>query len=192
MPKQSMRLDHQLWQLEAKVTFVAFNHLKEKSLILSRSWWRVLAEPRNSLWFLSVHTTQAHASQMSCRKVRRARDPPAEKVNWTKWSRREVYSTIGMPIQDCTNAQIGPNVLHERNKWWADSTSPQPETHWWAAPDKMPRVTRFAFVGNLSRRSRQAKIETFSGTWGCQTSFAASSRVTGSWEVRSWYAPRTA
>jgi hypothetical protein len=100
-----MGLDHQLWQLEAKVTFVAFNHLNEKSLILSRSWWRVLAEPRNNLWFLSVHTTQAHASQMSCKNDRRAREPPAEKVNWTKWSRREVYSTIGMPIHAYTKAQ---------------------------------------------------------------------------------------
>jgi hypothetical protein len=148
-----MGLDHQLWQLEAKVTFVTFNHLNEKRLILSSNWWRVLVEPWNNLWFLSVHTTQAHASQMSCIKERRAREPPAERVNWTKWSRREMYSTTGMSIHACTNAQRGPKVLNERNKWWADSTSLHPDTHKWAATGKS-RVIRFAFVGNLSRNRR--------------------------------------
>jgi hypothetical protein len=76
--KQSKGLDHQLWQLMANVTFVAFNLLKEKSLILSIIWEGVLALPRNNMWFFSVHTTQAHASQIRCKKERRAREPPAK------------------------------------------------------------------------------------------------------------------
>jgi hypothetical protein len=100
-----------------------------------------LAEPRSNLWFLSVHTTQTQASQMSCKKERRAREAPARKVNWTKWSRREVYSTSGMSIHECTNAQREPKVPHEMNKWYADSASPQPEIQKWAAVDKMPRAT---------------------------------------------------
>jgi hypothetical protein len=176
-PKQSKGLDHQLWQLEAKVTLVAFNHLKENSLILSNNWCVVHAEPRNNRWFLSVHTTQTQASQMSCRKERRAREPPAEYVNWTKWSRKEVYSISGMPIHERTNAQREPNVVQESNRWRADSASPQPETQRWAAVGKMPRVTRLSFVGNLSRSRRQAKMDTFNGIWGCQISLSASSRL---------------
>jgi hypothetical protein len=190
-PKQSRGLDHQLWQLEVKVTLVAFNHRKEKSLILYNNWCRVLAEPRNNLWFLSVQTAQAQASQMSCIKERRAREPPAEEVNWTRWSRREVCSTTGVPIHERTNAERGPKVPHTRNKWWAESTSPQPETHNWAVVGKMPRATRFAFVGNLLRNKRQAKMDTFNEIWGCQMSFSASSMEAEVREVKSWYAPRT-
>jgi hypothetical protein len=103
--KQSKRLDHQLWQLEAKITRVAFSHLKENNLILSNNWGVVHAEARNNLRFLSVNTIQTQASHMSCGKDRRAQEPPDEYVNWTKWSRKEVYSTIEMPIHDRTNAQ---------------------------------------------------------------------------------------
>jgi hypothetical protein len=114
----------------------------------------MLAEPQNNLWFLSVHTTQTQASQMSCKKERRARELPVEYVNWTKWSLKEVYSTTGMSIHERTSAQREPKVPQEINKWWADSASPQPETNRWAAVDKMPRVIRLAFVGNLRRNKR--------------------------------------
>jgi hypothetical protein len=114
-----------------------FNHQKEKNSILSNNWWGELDQPRNNLWGLSVHTTQTQASQMSCKKERRAREPPVRNVNWTKWSWREVYSTIGMSIHECTNAQREPKVPQEMNKWWADSASPQPETQKWAAVDKI-------------------------------------------------------
>jgi hypothetical protein len=103
MLKQSIGLDHQLWQLEAKVTLVVFNHLKEKNLILSSNWWVVHIEPRNNLWFLSVHTTHMQASQMNCKKERYARESLVEYVNGTKWSRKEVYSTTEMSIHECTN-----------------------------------------------------------------------------------------
>jgi hypothetical protein len=66
---------------------------------------------------------------MRCRKERRTREPLAEYVNWTTWSRKDVKSTTEMSIHERTNVQKEPKVPHEINKWWADSASPQPEMH---------------------------------------------------------------
>jgi hypothetical protein len=56
------------------------------------------------------------ASQMSYKKERRARELPAEYVNWTKLSGKEVYSTTGMSIHERTNAQREPKVSQMINK----------------------------------------------------------------------------
>ncbi|MCI83253.1 hypothetical protein A2U01_0104528, partial [Trifolium medium] len=49
----------------------------------------------------------------------------------------------------------------------------------------MPRETRFALVGNLSRKSRHARMETFRGICVCQMKPVAASKVTPSWAVKS-------
>jgi hypothetical protein len=191
MAKQSNRFDHQQWKFETRVALVVFNHLKENNLTLANKWVTKLAVLRNRCWLRSFHTTQAQASQMRCKKDRRAREPPAEWVNWTKWSGRVWASADEKPIQERTSAHKVPNVLHERNKCWADSIPPQPDTQKWTSGDIMPRATKFDFVGNRSRRRRHAKMETFRGTCLCHTRSSASPRVNESWEVKSWYAPRT-
>jgi hypothetical protein len=64
----------------------------------------MFSELLNTRRFLSFQTTEIQASQTSCKKDRRARKPPTEKVNWTKWSMRLEESTAVKPIQDWTKA----------------------------------------------------------------------------------------
>jgi hypothetical protein len=75
-------------------------------------------------------------------------------------------------------------VPHERNKWWAESVPPQPVTQRARSGERMPRVTKFVFVGNLSRKRRHAKIDTFRGTCLCHSRSSAAPKGTASWEVR--------
>jgi hypothetical protein len=47
----------------------------------------------------------------------------------------------------------------------------------------MPRVAIFVFVGNLSGKSVQTKIDTFKGTFLCQIRSSVGSKVIGCWVV---------
>ncbi|KAK2415891.1 hypothetical protein QL285_038335 [Trifolium repens] len=80
-------------------------------------------------------------------------------------------SVVEKPIQARTRGHREPKVPQERNKCWADSAQPQPVTHWARSGKRMPRATRFVFVGNRSCRRRQAKIDTFMGTCLCKEIF---------------------
>jgi hypothetical protein len=128
---------------------------------------------------------------MSCKKDHCPRRPPDKYVNRRKWSDRWGESTPEKPIHARTRDQRKPKVLQDRNKCWAVSIPPQPNTQKWDAGVMMPRVTKFVFVGNLSRKSLQAKIITFKGIYLCEIRSSATSKVTGCWEVNSWYALRT-
>jgi hypothetical protein len=191
MPKQNNEFDHQQWKFETTVAFVVFNHLKKNNVTLSNKWVTELAILRNIRWLRSFHTTQAQASQMRCKKDRRARENllPSE---WTEQSGQGEWASVDeKSIQEWTSAHKVPTVLNKRNKCWADSIPPQPDTQKWTSGGIMSRATKFDFVGNWSRRRRHAKIETFRGTYLCHTRSSASPRVNKSWEVKSWYAPRT-
>jgi hypothetical protein len=116
---------------------------------------------------------------------------PTEKVNWTKWSEIVWVSAAEKPIQERTRAHKEPKVLQDRNKCWADSMPPQPDTQNWTSAEMIPRATKFVFVGSRSRRRRHAKMETFRGTCMCHTRSSTSPSVSESWKVKSWCAPRT-
>jgi hypothetical protein len=136
-----------------------------------------------SFWTISdfFHSTQhkrTWGAHISCKKNCRARKPPAEIVNWTKWSDRLWEFTIEKSIRDRTNAQKEPKVLQEINKCWPDSMPSHPETHRWASSEIMPRVTKSVFVGNLSRKRRQTNMKTFKGICLCHTRSSATSKVT--------------
>jgi hypothetical protein len=109
IPKQVKGLDHQQCILEARARLVVLNHRYENSFTLSNSWCTEFSEFWKTLRFLSFQTTQTHASQTSCRKDRRALGPPAEWVNWTKWSERLCTSAVEKPIQARMSGQSEPN-----------------------------------------------------------------------------------
>jgi hypothetical protein len=116
---------------------------KGDNLILSSRRCTGLAALLNKRWFRSFHTTQTQASHISCRKDRRARKAPTEKVNWIRWSWRVWTSTAEKLIHEWTSAHKDPNVLHERNKCWADSMSAQPDMQKWTSGKIIPRATKF-------------------------------------------------
>jgi hypothetical protein len=85
----------------------------------------------------------------------------------------------------------GPKRTARRNKCWAVSMLPQPDTQKWASEERIPQATKFSFIGSLSRKRRHAKMETFEGICLCHTRSTSSPAVNVSWEVKSWYAPLT-
>jgi hypothetical protein len=186
MPKQSNGFDHQQCKFIPSVAFVVLSHLNENFLTLPKRWCTELSAFLNKCWFLSFQMTQVQASQMSCRKDRRARSPPTEEVNWTKCSGRAWASTAEKPIHDRTSPHNEAKVLHEINICWAVMMPPQPVTQRWASGEMMPRATKFDFVGSRSRRRRHAKMETFKGTCLCHTRSSAVPNGAGSWDVKSW------
>jgi hypothetical protein len=151
--------------------FVVFNHQEKWSLTLSNIWGRDYTEFLNRRRFLSNHITQTH--NMSYKKDRRLRRLPDEYVNWRKWYERWEESTPGKPIQAQMSNQRGPSV-----ELFQYQTPLQLDTQKWDAWVMMYRVTKLVFVGNLSRKSLQAKIETFKGTCLCQISSSAASKGT--------------
>jgi hypothetical protein len=149
MPRQRNEFDHQVWWLVESITFVVFNHLKENILTFSSKWVTGLAAFLNKRWFRSFHRTQTQASQIICKNDCRPQRPPTELVNWTKWAGRVWASTAEKPIQERTSVHKGPKVLQSRNKCWADSTPPHPDTKCWSSGEIMLRPTKFDFVGSL-------------------------------------------
>ncbi|MCI31977.1 hypothetical protein A2U01_0053189 [Trifolium medium] len=67
-------------------------------------------------------------------------------------------------------------MLQEINKCCADSIPPHPVTQDRVAEGMIPRIVKLSFVGNLSRNSLQAKIDTFRGICLCQMRFAPASK----------------
>ena len=139
----------------------------------------------------SVHKTQAQRSQISWRNDLRALLTPVEWTNWTKWPNKTLESTPIKPIQSRTRGHNEANEGQDNNKCCVDSIEPQPETHTATSEEMTPLVTRLDLVGNLSRSSLQAEADTFRGTCLCQIIFAAKFARGESFEVKTWYAPRT-
>jgi hypothetical protein len=164
-------------------------HQREWYLTLSNIWCVVASLVLKTLLFRSFHITQVQHNHISCKNERRTRVPPDEWMNWIKWSRNEFRSAEEIPIQDFTRPHKGAKAGQERNTWWAVSNPPQPNTtHSRASWKMILRLAKLSFVGNLLRKSLQAKTETFRGTCLCQIKSAVAFSPGGSIVVSRWYA----
>jgi len=68
----------------------------------------------------------------------------------------------------CTRCQREPQNWQYKNKCFADSILPHPETQSWDSRGIIPRRNKLSLVENLLRISRQANKETFNGASLCQ------------------------
>jgi hypothetical protein len=118
------------------------------------------------LLFCSNH--QIQHSQSNCMKERCAREPPAEWVNWRKWSWSTDRSAEEIPTQDRTRHHKGAKIRQEMNKWCAVSAPPQPVAQRLTSGGIMWRLTKLSLVGNLLRSNRQTITDTFRGICWCQ------------------------
>jgi hypothetical protein len=111
-----------------------------------------------------MQTTHMLHNQSNCKNRQRARGPPAEWVNWTKWSRSKKGSAEEIPTQDLMRLHNGAKTGQKRNKWCAVSSPPQPITQNLESGGIMCRLTKLSLVSNLLRSNRHASTETFKGT----------------------------
>jgi len=84
------------------------------------------------------------------------------------WSEMTRFSTPSMPSQSLTNGQSTPKDGQDKNIWFTSSIFPHPAKHNRASIGRIPRFAKFCLVGKRSLNIRQAKIETFNGTYLCQ------------------------
>jgi hypothetical protein len=138
------------------------SHSSSSTTKKSKFWLYLIVETTflpNSRWFLLFHKTQTFTSQISFRKDRCARRPPVASTNLIRWSNGFWGPAEEKPIQRRTDDHKEPKVPHVNNKCWADSMPPHPDTQKWASGEIMPRDTKLAVVGNLSRRSLHSRFE---------------------------------
>jgi hypothetical protein len=120
--------------------------------------------------FCSCHTTKVQHSQSNCMKERRARLPPAEWTNCTKWLWWSLNGSVeDVPTQWRTKPHKEAKTGQDKNKWCAYSTPPQPDTHSWESCAIILRRTKLSLVGSLLRSSRQANTDNFRGTCLCHS-----------------------
>jgi hypothetical protein len=134
-----------------------------------------------TLLLRSFQTNDTPKSHSNYIKERRFRDIPKELVNWKKWSCNVNGSTPEMPNQFLICCHMEPKYAQWINKWDDDSSCPHPAMHMTSACWRIRRLRRFNFVGNLSWSNRQARMDTFRGTWLCQTSSPAVTNIGAVW-----------
>jgi len=144
----------------------------------------------NNLLFCSFQRIQIQQSQIMCKNERREVYPPKEYLNWLKCSMTCWGSTKYTPIQVSTSCQRELKVEQWIIRCYVVSFWPHPDTHNWESMGITPRCNKLSFVDHLLRKSRQAQIDTFRGTFLCHT---ASETASWSWIsclISIWYTPR--
>jgi hypothetical protein len=170
MPIQSRGLDHHMWEFKPRL-HISFHPPKWMNFDFLEQLRTEDSFALKSLLFRSCQITQIQHNQSSCMKKRLALEPPAEWINWKKWS----WSNNGLAEEKPTHEQMrlhrGAKTGQERNKWCAVSIPPQPVTQRPALGWIICRLTKLSFVGNLMRSNRQVNTNTFKGTRLCQIKF---------------------
>jgi len=126
-----------------------------------------------------------------CKNERRGVYPPEEYLNWLKCSKTCWGSAEYTPIQVFMSCQREPKVEQWIIRYSAVSFWAHLETYNWESTGITPRCHKLSFVVHLLRKSCQAQIDTFKGTFLCHT---ASETTPWSWIsclMSIWYTPRT-
>lgn len=160
------------------MVFLAFNHARDKDLILSNNLGTSGITLLNRRLMRSFHKTQAEKSQISCINKHLVLPPLGIWVNWTKWWATLLVSTPTKPIQWRSCYHKETQEEHDMNKWSAVSAWTHPATKRAASVCKIPLPAKFGFAGKQFRKRRHAKIDTFNGTWWCHTR----SKAISNWE----------
>jgi len=123
------------------------------------------------MWlFRSFQRTHTQTSQITLKKMCEYRGMPAINENWTKWFWRVLGATKSLPSQTRTCCQILSETAHWMKRWCAVYAFPHSATHARSLLWRMLLRAKLSLVGNLLRRRRHAKKDTFEGIFLWQKS----------------------